>query len=70
MTYTDDSLLKSDTFSECQDNILDTVKLVDDLGFTVHPEKSVLFPTQEIVFVGFLINSITMTVCLTPEKGN
>ena len=70
MTYIDDSLLKSDTFSECQDNILDTVKLVDDLGFTIHPEKSVLFPTQEIVFVGFLINSVTMTVRLTPEKVN
>ena len=53
MTYIDDSLLKSDTFSECQDNILDTVKLVDDLGFTIHPEKSVLFPTQEIVFCWF-----------------
>ena len=70
MTYIDDSLLKSDTFSECQDNTLDTVKLVDNLGFTIHPEKSVLFPTQEIVFVGFLINSVTMMVRLTPEKVN
>ena len=61
--------LKSDTFSECQDKILDTVKLVDDLGFTIHPEKSVLFPTQEIVFVGFLINSVTMTVSLDPRKS-
>ena len=50
--------------------ILDTVKLVDDLGFTIHPEKSVLFPTQEIVFVGFLINSVKVTVRLTPEKVN
>ena len=53
MTYIDDSLLKSETFSECQDNILDTVKLVDDQGFTIHPEKSALFPTQEIVFCWF-----------------
>ena len=34
-----------------------------------HPEKSVLLPTQVIVFLGFILNSITMTVSLTPEKA-
>ena len=68
VTYIDDSLLKSDDIPSCKDNILETVKLVDHLGFTVHPDKSVLDPTQEIVFVGFIINSVTMTVKLTPEK--
>ena len=33
-----------------------------------HPETSVLLPTQVIVFIGFILNSITMTVSLTPEK--
>ena len=41
---------------------------MDSLGFVVHPHKAVLIPTQVIVFLGFLLNSITMTVSLTPEK--
>ena len=38
------------------------------MGFTVHKEKSVVVPTQQIIFVGFLICSVTMTVRLSPEK--
>ena len=55
---------------DCMDNIPDTVQLVDSLGFTVHPDKSVLIPTQEIVFVGFVLNSKSMTVRLTPKKAD
>ena len=68
--YIDDSLLKGSTFNDCQENIKDTVLLVDSLGFTIHPEKSVFFPTQEIVFLGFVVNSLTMTVRLTPERAD
>ena len=35
----------------------------------MHPNKSILVPTQEIVFVGFVIHSIEMTVRLTQEKA-
>ena len=38
------------------------------LGFTVHVPKSVLVPTQKLCFVGFVINSVLMTVSLTEEK--
>ena len=70
VTYIDDSLLKSNEQDECSENTLQTVKLVDSLGFTVHPEKSVLIPTQEITFVGFVLNSINMTVRLTDDKAS
>ena len=69
-TYIDDSLLKSEDKHSCSENILQTLELVDNLGFTVHPKKSILVPTQEIVFVGFVINSIEMTVRLTQEKAH
>ena len=42
---------------------------MDSLGLTVQPEKSVLVPTQQIVFLGFLLCSVTMTVRLTPERS-
>ena len=35
----------------------------------VHPEKSVLIPTQEMEFLGVLLNSINITIRLPPAKG-
>ena len=67
--YIDDSLLQSDTRETCVENLRDTVQLMDDLGLTVHPEKSVIVPTQCIEFVGFIINSVDMTVRLSPHKS-
>lgn len=49
--YIDDSVLQGDTYSECEENILQTTQLFDQLGFTVHPEKSVFVPTQNLNFL-------------------
>ena len=68
VAYIDDSFLQSDTYEECVQNVSDTLQLADDLGFTVYKQKSVVVPTQQIIFVGFLICSVTMTVRLPPEK--
>ena len=38
------------------------------LGFIIHPEKSILEPKQEIEFLGFLLNSVSMTIRLPPAK--
>lgn len=43
-------------------------ELFTKLGFKVHVEKSVLEPTQELEFLGFLINSVKMTVSLPTKK--
>ena len=43
-------------------------KLFDKLGFVSHPEQSVLIPTKEIAILEFVINSIKMSVKLTPQK--
>ena len=66
--YVDDSLLQGDTFQECLDNIMATLGMLQSLGFVIHPEKSVLYPTQTIIFLGFIINTVDMTVRLTDEK--
>ena len=60
--YIDDSLLLGETFEICLNNIRDTVPLLRELGFTIHPEKSVLVPTQQIIFLGFVIDSVKMTI--------
>lgn len=66
--YIDDCFLQSDSYSDCLFNIKQTVDLLDSLGFTIHPTKSVLEPVKEIEFLGFLLNSEDMTVRLTPRK--
>jgi hypothetical protein len=43
--------------------------LFTKLGLVVHPEKSNFLPSQVIVILGFILNSLTMTVRLTEEKA-
>ena len=44
------------------------MKLLQNLGFLVNINKSVLTPTQRIIFLGFLIDSVNMTISLPEEK--
>ena len=49
-------------------NVIDTL-LLDSLGLVVHSVKYLLIPSQEIDTLGFLINSVTMTIRLTKVKA-
>ena len=69
MGHIDNLLLIAQNPNDCVSNIHDTVHLFSKLGFIVHPEKSILKPTQEIEFLGFIINSLTMTVRLSASKS-
>lgn len=66
--YIDDALIFGKTFDDCLQACCRVVKLFDSLGFTVHPDKSCLIPNQEIIFLGFILNSVSMTVRPTSEK--
>ena len=55
--FVDDSLLIVDTHEECYDNILAKLILLQDLGFVIHSDKSVLIPTQKLTFLGFVIDT-------------
>jgi hypothetical protein len=44
-------------------------KIFDSLGLTIHLDKSIIIPTQEIQYLGFILNSREMTVQLTREKA-
>ena len=64
----DDSCLQGQTYQDYENNIFATVSLMDRLGLTINPDKSVLVPCKQIVFVGFILCSETMTVRPTKEK--
>ena len=40
------------------------------MGFTINLEKSELQPSHEIEFLGFVLNSVDMTVKLTQSKAD
>ena len=44
MGYLDDTLLLGDTLNECKNSVLASAKLITNLGFSIHPEKSKSFP--------------------------
>ena len=67
--HLDDFYLQGKTQHDCSLNLIDTIKLFTQLGLLVHFDKCTFLPSQEIVILGFVINSKTMTVRLTPEKA-
>ena len=66
--YLDDIYLQGKNYNDCLRNIINTLKLFIKLGFIIHPTKSVFVSSKEIKMLGFILNSITMTVRLTLEK--
>ena len=67
-SFIDDCYLQADTAEECKLNVDTTIELFHALGFVVHDRKSVLTPSKELKYLGFVLNSDTMTVKLTQEK--
>lgn len=67
--YIDDLYLQGKTHDACVHNVIDTVIQIDTLGLVTHPDKSVFNPTQPLVILGFVLNSVNMTITLTQEKA-
>ena len=70
VVYIDDSLLIGATAEECSDNVQATKRLLQDLGFYISFDKSVVLPTRQLQFLGFIIDSESMTVRLAKSKVN
>jgi hypothetical protein len=66
--FIDDFYFQGQEFSDCADNVSDSVRLFISLGLHVHPDKCALIPSQELFILGFLINSLLMIVKLPLEK--
>lgn len=66
--YIDDSLNMNQGKEVCSKNTGTIIDKLSDLGYVVNKKKSVLIPTQRIIFFGFLIDSVQFRVYLTDEK--
>ena len=68
VVYVDDFYLQGDSYESCLKNVIDTIIMLRSLGSTTHPEKSVLKPIQNLIYLGFIINSKDMTLTLIEEE--
>ena len=68
ISYIDDTLLVANTKEQANIAVENTVHILSDLGFIIHPEKSVFEPTQKLEFLGFVIDTKLMQVRLTDER--
>lgn len=66
--YIDDTLIVAATKQQVEKDVAMAAHLFSDLGFVIHPEKSWLMPTQQITFLGFVIDSRDMLVKPTPAS--
>ena len=66
--YIDDCILMASSAQELEDNAMYALQLFDSIGLTVNVKKSVLFPTQEVEFLGLILNSVTMTASLPSRR--
>ena len=66
--YIDDIIIMYDSYEDCIKATIAIVKLLDYLGFTIHPAKSNFVPARSITYLGFLINSEAMKVTLPFSK--
>ena len=65
--FIDDTLLMEDSEKECVQNLKKLVGI--SLGFVVYLIKSVLIPSHKTIYLGFQIDSQSMTVVPTLEKN-
>ena len=66
--YIDDSLIMGRSESECIQATKRLEELFTSLGFSINREKSSLLPSQQITFLGYILNSVKMTVSPTLKK--
>ena len=66
--YLDDMLIMAVSSNLAIEHTTIAVNLLTSLRFVLNKEKSVLVPTQELEFLGFLVNSVAMSLYLPRDK--
>lgn len=67
LVYLDDFIIIADTYKECVDAFKCLLDLLQNLGFCINWKK-VVPPTQNIVFLGVLIDTLAGTLSIPDEK--
>lgn len=68
VVYLDDWAIIGNTKEDCYKNIQATRDLLQKLGFIINIDKSQLEPKQTVKFLGFIFDSVEMTIRLPDDK--
>ena len=68
VVYIDDSYLQGGDYEDYFSNVLNAIKILRSLGFSIHPDKSKFIPKQCITHLRFILNSVQLTITLTLKK--
>ena len=66
--YIDDTWIVSRTYDGCWRAVVRLAQLFDMVGLVVHPLKSHVIPSNQVEFLGLILNSLKMQVALTDKK--
>ena len=66
--YIDDLWLMALTYSACLRSMFNAANLLSKVGFLLNKKKSHPVPSQEVVALGYIVNSVSMTVSLPQHK--
>ena len=66
--YLDDILLMANSSQRARDHTSALIYLLQNLGFIVHPEKSITQPAQRVEFLGMTIDTTSMELQVPGEK--
>ena len=66
--YLDNMLIMSRSKENARKHLATAVELLITVGFVINLKKSVLSPTQQLGFLGFILNSRKMTIALPSHK--
>lgn len=66
--YLDDFLCIENSFKKCSQNVNQTIKLLETLGFIINYLKSELYPSNQCKFLGLIINTVKYIIELPDEK--
>ena len=67
--YIDDTLIYGDSPQAVEEYVHHTIRILQMAGFTINYKKSVLRPTQSIDYLGFTIDSTTLTLTKNETKS-
>jgi len=68
--YIDDSIIMNQNRLVCKEDTKVTQNTLEELGFLVNLNKSVMEPVQRLIFFGFIIDTVEFKIFLTEEKIN
>ena len=66
--FIDDLIATGRSFVKCERNVKLILTLLDSLGFAILSHKSIFVPARSIEYLGFVIDSQSMTISLTQKK--